>query len=1009
MIIPVNLIAKPMYKLPIIKKLLTYLLTYALIGSFSITAYGQQVVKGTVKASDTGETLPGVNITIKGTTRGTVTNTNGNYELEVSPGDKVLVFSFLGYVDQEVEITNQPMVDVVLQLKSTELEEIVVVGYGTQRKSDLTGSVATVKAADITRIPTSSPMQALQGKVAGLQVVSSSGAPGSGVVVRVRGVGTFNNSNPIYVVDGVILNDIDFLNTSDIESMEVLKDASATAIYGSRGANGVIIVSTKRAKEGTGKTNYNISFESSIQQLQDRIDLLSGKEFATVVNVINPGTYNNIDAVPNTDWQDEIFKNGTNATIQNLQFSASGASDKMQYYLGVGYYNQKGIIPKSKYERISIKLNDNYSLSRKIHIGNNLTFTPYKQQNTNGNVVFIAYRAWPVLEPYQSDKSFTPLPGTGNPLADIKYTNSYNEGIKGTGNFFLDVTPLKGLTLKTSYGVDLSFARSKSFTPEFYVSPQQQNTTSSLYKGEETITTWIWENTVSYTRDFGKHHFDALAGFTLQDASSENIGMTGEDIIRDDRDFWYITSNNINPNSVYNGINADFYYSMVSYLFRLNYTFNSRYLFTATYRIDGSSKFTKDNRYAGFPSVAVGWNVHNEDFLKNNAVVTNLKVKASWGSIGNEKISYDKQYSLVSTGTNAVFGDGDIIVPGQTYSTAGNPDLKWETTYQTNFGVELGLWDNKLTAEFDYFYKTTKDILIALQLPGFIGYGSGSTVTRNAAEILNRGLEFNLRWNDNIGDFKYSVGVVGSTLHNEVKKVSGTGATDDYLLGGGGLTRSVVGKPVGAFYGYRVDGIFQNQTELDSYPHRSNAGVGDLRFVNTNGDNALTDADRTYLGSPIPTLTLGLNFTATYKNFDLNLDFQSQFGNKVFNVKETIRPDLYNFEDHVKNFWHGEGTSNSEPRPSSGGYNFLPSSRFIQDGSFIRLRNISIGYTLPEKVNEAINAGSIRIYISGTNVFTITDYTGYTPEILGGPVDNGLDYGTYPVSSIYSAGIRVTF
>lgn len=972
-------------------------------------AFAQKTVSGRVTDAETGETLPGVNILILGKTKGTITNNDGSYTINMEEDENTLVFSFIGYRPDTITVTTSRRVDVQLKVEALFIEDIVVVGYGVQRKSDLTGSVVSVKSEELTRIPTSSPMQALEGKVPGLQVASSSGAPGSGVVVRVRGVGTFNNSNPIYVVDGVILDNIDYLNTADIESMEILKDASATAIYGSRGANGVIIVTTKKSKLGTDKTTFNLSYENSYQKLINRIDLLSGREFATVVNVINPGTYNNIDAVPNTNWQDIIFDDGFSAPIHNIQFSASGATSKMQYYVGIGYYNQTGIINKSNFERLTVKLNNTYQLNKWLNIGNNVTIVPFKQQNTNGNVVFVAYRAWPVLEPYQADGSYTALPGTGNPLADIEYTNSFSNGLKGTGNIFGDATLTKGLVLRSSFGVDLGFNRSKSFSPTYFVSPQQQNSENDLYKGEGTQNSWIWENTLNYNHDFDRHHFDALAGFTMQDVTSENIGISGINVIRDAEDFWYINSNNINPNSVYNGIDASYYFSMISYLFRVNYSYNSRYLLTATYRVDGSSKFTKDNRYSGFPSVALGWNVHNESFLKNSMTINNLKLKISWGKIGNEKISYDKQYSLVGSGLDAVFGIGDFIIPGQTYETTGNPNLVWETTSQSNIGIELGLWDNKLTAELDYFSKTTSDILIALEIPGYIGNGSGSTITRNAAEVLNSGFEFNIRWNDHIGEFRYSVGLMGNTLHNEVKKISGSGATDDYLLGGDGFTRSVVGKPVGAFYGYKVDGIFQNQAELDAYPHRSNAGIGDLRFVNTNGDNVLTDADRTYLGSPIPTLLMGLNLNASYKNFNLSIDVQSQFGSKIYNVKETVRPDLYNFEKHVKDFWRGEGTSNSEPRPTSGGYNFLPSERFVQDGSFIRLRNVSVGYSIPKKFTDSINAGNIYVYLSGTNLLTFTKYTGYTPEILGGPIDNALDYGTYPVSSIFSAGIRVTF
>ncbi len=991
------------------KNLLKYVFTLSVLLSFfcANTAIAQdKQVKGVVISADDQQPIPGVNVRIKGQNKGTVTGLDGDYTMTGLTENDALVFSFIGYETKEVKIAGNSVVNVELKSQSENLADVVVVGYGVQRKSDLTGSVSSVRTEDLRRVPSTSPMQALQGKVAGLQIASASGAPGSGVVVRVRGIGTFNNANPIFVVDGVILDNIDFLNTADIESMEVLKDASATTIYGARGANGVIIVTTKNAKAGQ-KPTINVSYEQSIQKLQDRIELLDGKQYAMIVNEIKPGSYNNVDAVPNTDWQDVVFDDGFNALITNAQISASAGSENSQYYVGVGYYSHDGIIQKSNYKRISLKFNNTYNITDFLRIGNNMTITPYKQQNTNGNAVFVAYRAWPLLTPYDDNGNYTPLPGTGNPLADIEYTNSYGEGINGVGSFFADLKFLKHFILKTSYGVDLGYNQGKGFSPIFFVSPQQQNTMSRLYKGNSIRNAWLWENTLTYVGDFGNHRLDALAGYTMQSVNSEYNSASGENIIRDSEDFWYLNPNNVNPNTVWNGVDAGSNYSMISYIFRLNYSFSSRYMFTGTYRLDGSSKFTPENQYAGFPALALGWNVHNEEFMKSVPIISNLKVKGSWGGVGNEKISYTRQYSLVGSSINAVFGN-DIMVPGQTYSSAGNPDLRWETSYQTNIGLEIGLWDGKFSAEFDYFSKTTKDILIDLQLPGFVGNGGGATITKNAAEILNSGFEFNFKYNGSAGDLKYTVGLLGNTLHNEALKVRGTGSSDDYLVGGGGATRTSVGLPVGAFYGYKTDGIFQNQAEIDAYPHRADAKPGYLKFVDTNGDTKITDDDRTFIGSPIPDVLFGFNFNATYKGFDLNIDFQGQYGNEILNMKETVRPDMYNFEAHVWNRWTGEGTSNEEPIATQGGYNFLVSERFVQDGSFLRLRNVSVGYTFAPAIIQKLKLSNLRIYVSGTNLLTLTKFTGYSPEVLGGPIDSGLDYSTYPVSSIYSCGIRIT-
>jgi TonB-linked SusC/RagA family outer membrane protein len=976
---------------------------------FVSSSYGQtRTVRGKVNDSADNTALPGVNVVVKGTSKGVSTNALGEYSIELAEGEDVLNFSFVGYKSAEIAVGERTVVDVALEPEVTLLEDVVVVGYGVVRKSDLTGSVSSLKGSDLTKIPASSPVLALQGKVPGVQITTASGAPGSSAIVRIRGVGTFNNANPIYVVDGVILDNIDFLNSSDIGSIEVLKDASATAIYGSRGANGVILVTTKKGTQGQEFPTISINADYSIQSLNNRIDLLNGKEFATVVNEINPGSFNNIDAVPNTDWQDLIFQT---APIHNYQVSAAGASPKTQYYVGIGYFKQEGIIPKSEYERLTIKLNNTYHLSKSVRFGNNLAFTPYNQQNTNGNAVFVVYRAQPTITPFQSDGSYSPVPGVGNVLADLEYTNSYAKGIRSVGNFYGEVDFMKGFTFKSSFGIDYTYSKDKSFTPVFFVSPQQQNSTSDLNKSYNDNSTWLWENTLSYYKETGVHRINAVIGYTMQETASEFIKASGQNILRDGEDFWYLNPGNLVPTSIDNGVTDDLNYSMTSYLFRANYTYGDRYLVTVTYRRDGSSKFTSTNRYADFPSVALGWNVINEDFMKGRNLLSNLKIRGSWGIVGNEKIRYDKQYSSVLNGVGGVFGSGEIINTGSTYGPAGNPELKWENTYQTDIGVELGFLEDKLTAELDYYQKTTEDILIDLPVPGYLGNGDGASITYNAAEVLNRGLEMSLAWTDELANgFKYRVGAIATTIHNEALKIKGSGGEGDYQPNAAGTTRTEVGLPLGAFYGYVVDGVFQNQAELNAYPHLSIAEVGDVRFVDTNGDGILNGDDRTYTGSAIPEFMYGLNLETSFKGFILSADFQGQQGNKIYNAKETVRPDLYNFEQHYINRWTGEGTSTSEPKASAGGYNFLPSTRYIQNGSYFRLRSISLGYALPKNLIEKLAFRSAQVYLRGTNVFTSTKFTGYTPEVSSGSVlENGIDNGGYPIPAVYSVGFNVTF
>ncbi len=1007
-----------------LRRFICSIMVLASISVLPALAQDSRIVSGTVTSADNSP-LPGVNIFIEGTTKGTVSDIDGNYSLEVSGDAVVLTYSFIGYVTRNVPVNNQSTIKITLQEDSEMLNEVVVIGYGTVRKSDLTGAVSSVKNEELIKVPASNPMQALQGKVAGVQVVSSSGAPGTNPVVRVRGVGTFNNNSPIYVVDGVILNDISFLSAADIASMEVLKDASATAIYGSRGANGVIMVTTKQGRVGE-EPSFSYTGEYSVQQVASKIDLLNGREFATINNQIEPGKYNNIDILPNTDWQDLIFQT---APLHNHNFSATGATERMQYYIGLGYFNQEGIIDKSSYERITIKLNNTYKLSDHIKFGNNVTIAPYSQQNAPG-VTYAAYRALPIEAPYLPNGDFSGVNSVGNPLASLAYSNSFNKGFRGVGNIFTEVNFLKDFTFRSSYGIDFLFNKSESFSPAFTVffpdgqPSNQRNIFSSLNKGNTDNLNWLWENTISYNKEFDRHRINAVVGYTMQESTSENISLAGQNLLRDDEAFWYIQpayvldeSNEINNlSNISNTVDANLFYSMLSYLGRVNYTYDNRYIFTATFRRDGSSKFTEANSYANFPSFAVGWNIINESFMPDLPYLSNLKIRGSWGKIGNEKIPYNAKYSQVQTGLTTVLGLEQSANPGASFGITGNPELKWETTTQTDIGLELGFWNNKLTAEFDFYNKVTDDILIPLSTPGYYGNGVGARRIVNAGSILNRGFEFNINWRDIISnDFSYSIGVLGSTIHNEVIAIGGSAGIDSTLVGGGLAngnlaTLSREGYPIGAFYGYQTDGIFQNQSELDNYPHLSAAGVGDLRFVDFNGDGVLNAADRNTIGSPIPKIIFGFNLQLFYKNFDFSADIQGQYGNKIFNGKEVVRPDPYNFEQRVIDRWTGEGTSNTVPRPSFGGYNYLLSDHYVQDGSYVRLRNIALGYNLPENLTSRLNIKQTRVYIRATNLLTLTKFTGYSPEVASeNDLSNGIDQGGYPVTTIYSAGLNLNF
>jgi len=1015
----------------------SYIILFAIILMLisSTTIMAQAVtIQGKLTDDETGEPLIGATVLEKGTSNGTVTDYDGNYKLSVSSKDVTLVFSYVGYKQQETALNGRSVIDAALGLDLEELDEIVVIGYGTVRKSDLTGSVSTVKSEDLLKIPASNPMQALQGKAAGIQVTSTSGAPGAQPVVRVRGVGTFNNSSPIYVVDGVILNDISFLNSADIESMEILKDASATAIYGNRGANGVIMITTKQGKKGSGKLNLSVNAQYSVQNLQRKINLLDGPQFATVAHEINPAVfnYNNLSLLPNTDWQDKVF---SPAPIYNAQIAVSGATERTTNYFSIGLYQKNGIVDKSDYKRVTLKMNNTFDVTKNFKLGNNVTVTPYQQRNAP-DVTFQAYRAWPTVAPYYSSKDtsipslvgdYSAVQGVGNPMASLAYSNNYVNGLRGVGNFYAEGKILDAFTVKSSLALDGQMNRSKNFSPAFAVynpdgtSSAQANQINDLTKTSSYNFTWIWTNTVNFNKEIGKHSINALAGYTMQRQMNESMTVVGSNIIRNGQDFWYIKPTNVydptnsvnNLQNISNTVDPNMNFSMISYLARLNYVYDNRYIFTATFRRDGSSKFSQKNRYGNFPSVAFGWNIINEAFMQNVPMLSNLKLRASAGIIGNDKIPYTGRFSTTEN-LVSVFGVNQSANAAVSYAKNGNPNLKWENTRQIDVGLEVGMFKDKLTAEFDYYRKDTRDILIQLSTPGYLGNGQGAKTYFNAAEVLNEGFEFNLIWKEEFKNgFNYSVGFLGSTIHNEVLSIQGSGA-DTVLLGGSVqgryVTASRQGYPIGAFYGYQTNGIFQNQTQLDGYPHLSQAGVGDLIFKDTNGDGVLDSNDRTYLGSPIPKFIYGLNISVGYKNFDLSMNIQGQTGNKIFNGKEIVRPDPYNFEHHVINRWHGEGTSNTEPRASFGGYNYLPSSKYTYSGSYLRLRTLSIGYTIPDAMLSKMHLGSLRFYLTGNNLFTLMKFTGYSPEVASNDViGNGIDMGSYPIPAIYSAGFNLTF
>jgi TonB-linked SusC/RagA family outer membrane protein len=973
------------------------------------TTYAQTnvQVQGTIIDS-TGEPLPGVNVVIKGTLTGTVSDLYGKYNLS-APSDATLVFSFVGFTNQEIPINNQTEINLTLADDTSDLDEFVVVGYGLQRKSDLTGSISSIKSKEINRLPVSNVTQALQGRVSGVQVTSLSGAPGAGTTIRIRGVGTLNNSNPLFVVDGMLLDDIDFLNPNDVESMEVLKDASATAIYGSRGANGVVIVSTKQGSFNT-KGRISVDTYTGIQQVADRIDLVNGRQFAELANELeqnigNRPLYNVGDYGVGTDWQDQIFRN---APVSSVNLGASGGNANTSYSFSVNYFNQKGVVKESEFERLTVRLNNQYKFGEAVTFGHNFSFIYTNQQNEPG-VVGNAYRAYPIFDPRNPDGSYTNTTPVGNPAAQFEYnSNNQSNNYRSVGNFFMDVKFLKNFTFRSNFGLDLSFNDGKSFTPVFFVSPTQQNFENSVSVNAGRNRNILWENTVNYTKEWDNHRLDLLGGITTQSFYQEFLSGGRRNLPGEDPSLWYLNAGELTSQTNSNSAGD---WSMLSFLFRVNYTFRDKFLVTGTFRRDGSSRFGRESRFGNFPSIALGYRLIEESFLQDQSVLSELKIRGSWGIIGNDKIAFYEGRPVVTGNENAVFGENEALIYGATLTRLANPFIQWEETVTSNIGLEFGFFDNKLSGELDYYYRRTNDILVGVPIPAYVGSSNNPVV--NAASVENRGIDLSLNWREQKGDFGYYFGIVASTVNNKVLAI---GEGNEAIFGGAvgisGLlgSRTIIGESIGHYYGYKTAGVFQNEEQLANTPRRGPEGAGDLIFEDTNGDGVVNSRDRVILGSPIPDLVYGFNIGFDYKGFDFSVDFNGTIGNEIYNSKKQVRFNTYNFETSFLDRWTGEGTSNVEPRVTNGGHNYEVSDRFIEDGSFLRLRNVQIGYSFPKVALDRVKLQSFRIYVSGTNLFTMTNYTGYTPEIGGGNVlGTGYDSSLYPIARTFNVGVSANF
>jgi TonB-linked SusC/RagA family outer membrane protein len=738
---------------------------------------------------------------------------------------------------------------------------------------------------------------------------------------------------------------------------------------------------------------------------------MTGREFATYVNDIEPGTFNNLDVLPNVNWQDRIFQE--NAPIQSYTVSLGSATDKIDYYFSLGYFNQQGVIDKSGFERITTKVNTTYKITEDFELGLNLSVAFKEKQNAPG-VINSALRSWPIEEPFNPDGSFAEVQGAGNPLASIEFTNSETNSVESVGNLYAAYSFLDGFTIKSSFQFSAGLNKTKSFTPQFFVAPLQQNETSDISQSYSDNTFLLWENTIAYDKEIGIHRINAVAGYTAQEVRSEFLSGSAQNLLREDESFWYINASDGDP-LLQNVSNSGGRSAITSILFRANYSLLDKYLFTVTGRRDGSSKFGANNRYGFFPSVAVGWNIADEDFFPKVAFISGLKFRGSWGIVGNDKIPSIAQFSLISSGINGVFGQNDRLVAGATFDGGGNPDLKWEETEQINFGLNMDFFESRLVTEVDYYVKTTNDILVPLEPVGYSGIGAFRSIFYNVATVENKGFEFNVNWRDQIGDFNYSLGFLGSTLQNEVLNLGENIGADSIItagnLGNGQqISRTVVGRPIGFFLGYKVAGVIQNQGDLDNLPTLPGQGIGDFLYEDTNGDGVLNADDRVQIGNSIPSFIYGFNAQVGWKNFTVSADFQGQMGSDIYNGKQAIRFALLNYEDKFNNRWTGEGSTNEHPRASQGGVNFTPSDYFVESGDYLRLRTLTINYDIPVEILNKIKIQAARVYVRGTNLFTITDFTGFSPDIgASNALDGVIDQGVYPITRIYSLGLNMTF
>ncbi|MFH0757886.1 MAG: TonB-dependent receptor [Bacteroidota bacterium] len=1001
-----------------------------------LTAAAQQPVEVTGTVTDTeGAPIPGVTILVKGTRQGAITNLEGSFRIQV-PSNGVLVFSFIGYTTREIEVGGQSVIDVQMAGEAFDMEEVVVIGYGTAAVRDVTGTIAVIKADEITSQPVPNVAEALQGKVAGV-MVSNSGEPGKQPTIRIRGVGTVrSDASPLYVVDDVFVDDISFLSPNQIESITVLKDASSAAIYGVRAANGVIIVTTKSGKYQSPKFIYNGYV--GVQQVSNLLELANKDQYISLVNEkIAVGEDRGTSSTPfdpaaytdDTNWFDEVLQP---AMIQNHNLGITGGTETSNYYFGLGITSQEGLVKGNDFTRVNLRGTSDISVKRWLKAGYGITISGSKANNP-ADVLGQSYIAPPAFRPMVDEDTYTDpvLLGFGNfanPAATIAFYDNINQKVNTLANVYTEITPVEDLRIRSSFTLDADYAQIRGYTPYHWVSVNQNDTITSLSKEYKTQLNYTFDNTVTYSKTVGDHRFTLMGGLSFVQFKNQVLFASTKGVPYFTGSTLYLSNGSRDEISAGDILEDDLEWPSLkrsnSYFGRLFYSFRDRYLLTATFRRDGSSTFPSDERWGNFPSVGIGWVVSGEDFFGSVDFISFLKVKASWGMLGNNNVPQNAFRVVVDNRGeySVVYGPygSTTISQGASITSLVEPKLRWEVVEEFDAGIEALAFHDHLSMDFGFYRRMTKAAIFPVPLIGTAGT-SGTSYLDNNADILNMGVELTLNWSNRVSDrLSYHVGGNFSYNHNEVYRLE-PGTLPFYDAGafnGELATYTQEGHPVGEFYVLEVDGVFQNFDEVNNYTDAEgnvimpDAVPGDFRYIDHNGDGVIDNLDRISYGSYTPKVMYAFNMGINYSRFDFSVELQGISGNKVYNTKRINRFGNENYDaDFAGNRWHGEGTSNTYPSADvAGGMNARPNTFLVESGAYFRVRNLQLGYTIPAKLTSRISVESLRIYLSAQNPFTTFSYNGFTPEIPGGsPSTAGMDYSVYPLSRITSFGISLNF